>query len=478
MSPATPGTGSNSQPMKCYVCDCFVGGQGSLLMDTVTASTHTKLPNKIGRVIGESFLVIVRADDLVCKRCVALFNQYDQMETQMESIKSQLMGFITKKYSIDGLEDAVTGRAPAPKLQKLNSGQAAESSPAPQSNSVVRKVVAQTMPASPGSRKPPVKIYKCMSCDFTTVDLKHFTPHYTVCPGVGLEGSQPSATYRPTNNHSGASPVIPQTATTTQSTASPASAAGKVLARRPVTQSLQKAESAASGMLSCTSCAFKTRDKAQFDEHVRRHQVKVKPFKCRICSARFEDRETASKHARAHSTEYYKCGTCSVAYRDRNQLIKHFEVHRNDGTGGQQIIIKASSTANAKAGQPKIGAGTQQTGNAGSTQRLLQETIDEACNDGSAAPAETVDAKNINFFSCSICSLTFIQENYYTAHMETHKQPAAGAQQAKKAGANQVSISTASGSPGSNKQPVGTRKTPNGQSLIKGEVSVRRGNGD
>lgn len=51
-----------------------------------------------------------------------------------------------------------------------------------------------------------------------------------------------------------------------------------------------------------------------------------------------------------------------------------------------------------------------------STQKLLQETIDEALRDtGDAA------GPKINFYSCHICSLTFVQENYYKNHMETHE---------------------------------------------------------
>lgn len=51
-----------------------------------------------------------------------------------------------------------------------------------------------------------------------------------------------------------------------------------------------------------------------------------------------------------------------------------------------------------------------------STQKLLQETIDEALRDTGDA-----GGPKINFYSCHICSLTFVQENYYKHHMETHK---------------------------------------------------------
>lgn len=67
------------------------------------------------------------------------------------------------------------------------------------------------------------------------------------------------------------------------------------------------------------------------------------------------------------------------------------------------------------------------------TQKLLQETIDEALREsGDAGP-------KINFYSCHICSLTFVQENYYKHHMETHKPN-------KKAGAATATATTVSNS--------------------------------
>lgn len=37
----------------------------------------------------------------------------------------------------------------------------------------------QQQPAS--TQRKPIKIYKCMSCDFKTTDIKLFQPHYDTC---------------------------------------------------------------------------------------------------------------------------------------------------------------------------------------------------------------------------------------------------------------------------------------------------------
>lgn len=69
-------------------------------------------------------------------------------------------------------------------------------------------------------------------------------------------------------------------------------------------------------LYSCTMCTFKSYEKATFEAHSRKH-VKVKPFKCRICSARFETRELAGVHAKTHCPDFFKCGTCSMTFTQK-----------------------------------------------------------------------------------------------------------------------------------------------------------------
>lgn len=162
-----------------------------------------------------------------------------------------------------------------------------------------------------------------------------------------------------------------------------------------------------SGQLyACTMCAYKSNDKAILDDHLKKH-VKVKPFKCRICSQRFESREEASVHAKTHCPDYFKCGSCSISYASKEQLMKHFETHKSQQQQQQQPQpIQAKQLIQ----QQQIVSNQDLT-----TQKLLQDTIDEALRDsGESGP-------KINFFSCNICSLTFIQENYYKHHMDSHK---------------------------------------------------------
>lgn len=60
---------------------------------------------------------------------------------------------------------------------------------------------------------------------------------------------------------------------------------------------------------------------ATFDAHSRKN-IKVKPFKCRICSARFETRELAGVHAKTHCPDFFKCGTCSLTFTQKVREIE------------------------------------------------------------------------------------------------------------------------------------------------------------
>lgn len=252
---------------ECYVCGENIGATGALLTEAVTSATSTKLPNKIGRMVGDSFMVVVCVDDVVCKRCVSMFNHMDRLENDLERVKTNIMGLINKKYGITENDTKMVSSAattasgnhpPLAKMQRLTTTATTTmiSNRKPISSNggedmgdevtVTRKVAMPTLQAiqqptttrtisnmnaadpiesqlttifdtqptqdnastpiqvtkvqqvrvnaastqsttitpiaqSAAVRKTPIKIYKCMSCDFKTTDLKYFQPHYETC---------------------------------------------------------------------------------------------------------------------------------------------------------------------------------------------------------------------------------------------------------------------------------------------------------
>lgn len=524
------------QPKRCYVCDDVVGhNNGHILTDAYTTSTNSKVPNKIGRVVGDAFMVIISVDDVVCKRCMSMFNHMDRLENDLERVRTNILTFINKKYNIQTDEKLATTttattaaatsspqqqqqqqqlQQPPHKMQRMNTGHQLSGGGGARKTSngadvdddltVTRKITTTSRQVvvgndahdlqqqqqhlqqqrqgttitpihnTPGAKKPgqTTKIYKCMSCDFKTVDLKQFQPHYETCKQqnagfrcklckklftnmnalkVHTAEKHPNATLTTTNanqqqqqqhqhiatgteficsicninyvnepslrkhmetNHPDIKTIESAgTTTTTTTTSATAAAAGglptAVVAGQP------------GALYACTQCYYKTNEKSAYDEHQRKHNAKVRPFKCRLCAQRFETREQASVHAKTHQPDYFKCGKCSMSFPQRELLMKHFETHKATAaaaaaSGQQQQLAKQQQQQQTAAAAAAAAAQQQDL----TTQKLLQDTIEEALRDTGEA-----DSK-IHFFSCNICSLTFIQENYYNQHMETHKRDA------------------------------------------------------
>lgn len=232
------------QKGECYVCDEHIGNNGTLVTEAFTSVTNTKIPTKIGRIVGDAFMVIISVDDVICKRCLTMFNHMDKLESDLDRVKANILTLINNKYGINE-SNANEIRPPPTKMQRLSGGNAPfnrktsngggigaeseddglvrkvavpllqpiqapqqkainisggndpienqlsgmfEANERPQNNYVQQQVVrqvnattishAQTQSAQ---QKKPIKIYKCMSCDFKTTDLKQFQPHYDTC---------------------------------------------------------------------------------------------------------------------------------------------------------------------------------------------------------------------------------------------------------------------------------------------------------
>uniref|UniRef100_A0A1I8P8V4 C2H2-type domain-containing protein n=1 Tax=Stomoxys calcitrans TaxID=35570 RepID=A0A1I8P8V4_STOCA len=474
------GTSSN----RCYVCDDALGANSAQhpLTEMQTTHTTTKFPNKIGQLVGDAFMVIVSVEDVVCSRCTNLINYLDRLENDVERVKTNLMNLLHKKYGLNddsgggagnttatvagGGVSTVTSvttnnissqQTPPTKLQKLNSGAAVS---AVQQMKISTPSTTSIQHQSAGTQtlqRKTTKIYKCLSCEYKTSDMRLFNTHYETCKHQNFQcknckkifpnfGAMKQHMVREHNtpmdntcavchinfvseqalrkhmeiNHS-TSVVVTSTTTLPVSQVAAAPAADSITSA----VNAQSGTGTTTALYTCNHCQFKSTDKVLFDEHMRKHMagIKSKPFKCRLCAQRFETREAATTHAKQHQGNVFKCGTCSMSFPKREMLVKHFEEHQHQQQQQQQQVQVQQQQMITIKQQPA------QTQNSLTTQKLLQETIDEALSDSttpvSASGAGDVAASaanNIRFFSCHICSLTFIQENYYNQHMETHRR--------------------------------------------------------
>ncbi|KAM7357736.1 putzig isoform 1-T7 [Cochliomyia hominivorax] len=479
---------------RCYVCDDALGANQAQhqLTEMQTTHTTTKFPNKIGQLVGDAFMVIVSVEDVVCSRCTNLINYLDRLENDVERVRTNLMNLLHKKYGLNddsggvtnatttttvvgsstptiatnNVSSATTLQAPPNKLQKLNSGAAVSAVQQMKISTQSPTNIQQQSAGTQTLQRKTTKIYKCLSCDYKTSDMRLFNTHYETCKHQNFQcknckkifpnfGAMKQHMVREHNtpmdntcavchinfvsesalrkhmeiNHSTNVVVTSTTTLPISQNAAPAA--------DPITAVNAQASpgAATTPLYTCNHCQFKSTDKITFDEHMRKHMagVKSKPFKCRLCAQRFETRAAATTHAKQHQGNVFKCGTCSMSFPQREMLVKHFEEHQQQQQNTQQIQ-QQQQVQQQQQQQQMITIKQQQAPQAShnmlTTQKLLQETIDEALSD-STTPVTTTpttdvtgaaSANNIRFFSCHICSLTFIQENYYNQHMETHRR--------------------------------------------------------
>lgn len=357
-------------------------------------------------MVGDDFCVIVSEEDVICRRCLTLFNTMDKYESDLENVRSRLRGFINKKYGIDDEE-------PPTKIQKLNSGSPSmnrwQNNSDDASSNVVRKVAVgaaenqlknisspSVASSNANARKGPVKLYKCIACEFKTTDLNAFQPHSNVCKGQGNK-IQPTPNQNRVVRQTYSGPTAVQQRQVLKS--SPDKSPQKTtIVRNNIQQS----------QLQCRQCSFKTADRAAFQEHQRNH-IKVRPFKCRMCLERFETREAAQIHAKIHSNVNsvgFKCKICSRQFASRDVFESHVKTHDTKpfkSVSQQEVILMG------KHNEKKTGA----------IQKPLTDIIKEALSE------DDQDAVNemIEFHSCNLCSLTFVNKKLYAQHMKTHESP-------------------------------------------------------
>lgn len=390
---------------KCFICDENILGVPTSLKDTETQTSHEKVTKKLARLVGDDFCVIVSEDDVICRRCLTLFNTMDKYEFDLENVRTRLKSFINKKYSIEEEE-------PPAKIPRLEESRAYRYQ-VPATNKVSAEDQLKHLSSSP-VKKGPVKLYKCIACDFKTTDLNAFQPHSSVCKGQNKTSQNaspaPNRAGTTANRISYTTPGvggIQQRQTSSVSTPTNTQQVGRTtIVRNNV--SGNTATTTATSIISCAHCEFKTSDRNVFNDHQRNH-MKLRPFKCRMCLERFATREAAQVHAKIHSNNGLKCGICNRQFQKRDLFDAHMKTHENErfkSVQQQEVIIMG------KQGMQKRGEVT--------TQKPLTDIIKEALSE------EDQEGVNefIEFHSCNLCSLTFVNKKLYAQHMKTHESPA------------------------------------------------------
>jgi hypothetical protein len=89
-----------SSASQCFICDSVVCGGATPLLMGIAPYSKIALPTKLGQLMGDRFMVIVTADDVLCRRCASLIIRLDKLEVDTEIVKKALTGYLKMKYHL------------------------------------------------------------------------------------------------------------------------------------------------------------------------------------------------------------------------------------------------------------------------------------------------------------------------------------------------------------------------------------------
>ncbi|XP_014602128.1 PREDICTED: uncharacterized protein LOC106785856 [Polistes canadensis] len=102
--------------LQCFVCDVIVKGRYYSLATCKTQSSKSKVIEKLGEMVGERYMVVISEDDVICRSCANLINTLDRLETEMCSIRENVLRFLEQKYSLK--EGELLDNSEKPKLSQ------------------------------------------------------------------------------------------------------------------------------------------------------------------------------------------------------------------------------------------------------------------------------------------------------------------------------------------------------------------------
>ncbi len=77
---------------------------------------------------------------------------------------------------------------------------------------------------------------------------------------------------------------------------------------------------------SCSKCCKQFALKGTLDVHMRSVHLKIKPYKCTVCSLAFSQRTVLRNHLGTHDKEKrYPCALCQAAFVQKVDLLRHID---------------------------------------------------------------------------------------------------------------------------------------------------------
>lgn len=164
------------------------------------------------------------------------------------------------------------------------------------------------------------------------------------------------------------------------------------------------------GNYECNICDYQCSNKDVFDEHIHQH-VKFTLLQCKVCKKRFHHQEDLTHHMCDQKSELL----CSAGLEKKSSLVEHQHTLMTE-LNGKTFHNKADDIIEF-------------------SDQNLDATIKPACEEEqpnssvretdtkpNADPSNEGRRNEIEFHTCHICSLTFVNESLFVEHTKMHKQ--------------------------------------------------------
>uniref|UniRef100_A0A182UJE8 C2H2-type domain-containing protein n=1 Tax=Anopheles melas TaxID=34690 RepID=A0A182UJE8_9DIPT len=459
LTPVTVSSASNNSfagrpPQKCYICGENAGANATLISEASTTTTQTEYVVKLAKVIGSDYSVVLTVEDVICRRCIMLLNQYDKLESELDTLRGTLLGFIHKKNNIPDDADAsgMLGSPPSkmPKLTPISSAGSGGTVSTPIGNVMYKVASGGQQPQQVGENFLSTSGSDLNTSNTSDVEAQltsMFEKGSTASPGTSGQQQQPVKQHIVvTTNNGGMVGAENATGGTTTTTV------GGLAANRKGTK-----------MYKCIPCGFKTTDLSQFQPHYATCPPRLAGLAAQNANSPNATANTTTTTTTTTTTGY-RCKLCKLVFANVALLKQHsLQEHQQQMQQSQQKTIVTTTTASSAAGavtqqdhhhqQGATGGSTVYSCTVCNTYKTTDkqayddhlrkhiklkpfkcrvclmrfETREQASIHAKQHQPDYFKCGICNFYTCNSCSLTFLSEPLYTQHIKTHTAGTAAA---------------------------------------------------
>uniref|UniRef100_A0A182LRH7 C2H2-type domain-containing protein n=1 Tax=Anopheles culicifacies TaxID=139723 RepID=A0A182LRH7_9DIPT len=407
---------------KCYICGENAGLNPTVLSEAATTTTQTEFVVRLAKLIGPDYSVVLTVDDVICRRCIMLLNQVDKLESEVETLRNTLLGFIHKKNNIPDdrdLPSGLVGSPPSkmPRLTPISSSAGSGGTVATPAGNITYSV--KTI----GGQQQVDANASGTSTDLNASNTSDVEAQLTSM--FEKNASSPGTSGQPTKQH-----II--VTTNNGGTENAQGASGGLGANRKGTK-----------VYKCIPCGFKTVDLALFQPHYATCQPRNNAIAQNASAVNASTTATTTT-----TTSGYRCKHCSLLFANIALLKQHtLQEHQQQLHQTQQKTIV--TTSGGAAGQDQHhGASTTQY--SCTVCNAFKTTDKQAYDDHlrkhiklkpfkcrvclmrfESREQASIHAKQHqpDYFKCGICNVTFSKREQLMSHLEVHESAKKSAKQ-------------------------------------------------